>query len=97
MNIFLFYWQVLLVLLEKHKRLDTEKRLKLVCTPLKALNVKTPEIAINKFHAWWFLLCNVQNTLEVYTTMVFEPFLQFCFGPLPPRNDSIDVVYHVKA
>lgn len=92
-------WRVLVQVLKKHNRLDTEKRIKLVCTPLKALNVKTAEIANNKFHAWWFLICNVDKAFDFFTSMVFEPFLLFCFGPFLPtmaRNDTPDA-YNVRS
>lgn len=53
-----------------------------MCTPLKSLQAKTVEIAVNKFHAWWYVICNVQDRLDGYNHMVLEPFIQFCFGPL---------------
>lgn len=76
-----YCWRILLEVLVKHDRLNSEKRLKLVCTPLKALQARTNDIALNKFHAWWYVLCNVNPTLTGYDAMVFDPFLQFCFGP----------------
>lgn len=69
-------------MLVRHNRLNSEKRLKLMCTPLKSLQAKTLEIARNKFQAWWYVLCNVQENVDKYISMVFEPFLQFCFGQL---------------
>lgn len=78
-NVFL---KVLLEVLVRHNRLNSEKRLKLICTPLKSLQAKTVEIATNKFQAWWYVMCNVQENVENYKSMVFEPFFQFCFGPL---------------
>lgn len=68
----------------RHNRLNSEKRLKLMCTPLKSLQAKTIEIATNKFQAWWYVICNVQENVENYISMVFEPFLQFCFGQMFP-------------
>lgn len=76
--------QVLLEVLVRHNRLNSEKRLKLMCTPLKSLQAKTPEIATNKFQAWWYVICKVQEDVENYISMVLEPFLHFCFGPLRP-------------
>lgn len=78
----LFVKQVLLEVLVRHNRLNSEKRLKLMCTPLKSLQARTAEIAMNKFQAWWYVLCNVSDDASNYIGMVFEPFLQFCFGPL---------------
>lgn len=83
--------KALLEVLVRHNRLNSEKRLKLMCTPLKSLQAKTVEIATNKFHAWWYVVCNVQENLSVegniYISMVFEPFLHFCFGPLFPTPE----------
>lgn len=86
LNFFLliFFLQVLLEVLVRHNRLNSEKRLKLMCTPLKSLQARTVEIATNKFKAWWYVICNVQENVENYISMVFEPFLQFCFGQLFP-------------
>ncbi|XP_031630686.1 telomere-associated protein RIF1 [Contarinia nasturtii] len=75
-------WRVLLEVLVRHNRLNSEKRLKLMCTPLKSLQAKTVEIATNKFQAWWYVICNVQGNVDNFISMVFEPFLHFCFGPL---------------
>lgn len=87
----IFYLKALLEVLVRHNRLNSEKRLKLMCTPLKSLQAKTVEIATNKFHAWWYVVCNVQENLSVegniYISMVFEPFLHFCFGPLFPKPE----------
>lgn len=69
----------------RHQRLSSEKRLKLVCTPLRSLQARTAEIATNKFHAWWYVICNVEEHVQNYIGMVFEPFLQFCFGLLNQR------------
>lgn len=77
-----YCWRVLLEVLVKHNRLNSEKRLKLVCTPLKALQARTLDIAVNKFHAWWYVLCNVSAELTGFDSMVLDPFLQFCFGPI---------------
>lgn len=85
-KLFLFdFLQVLLEVLVRHNRLNSEKRLKLMCTPLKSLQARTVEIATNKFKAWWYVICNVQENVENYISMVFEPFLQFCFGQLFPE------------
>lgn len=98
---FFIIFQVLLEILAKHNRLDTEKRIKLVCTPLKAVNVKTMEIGLNKFRAWWFLMVHVESNIDVYKTMMFEPFLAFCFGPLSLPKDKnqtpLETQYHVKS
>lgn len=75
-------WRVLLEVLVRHDRLNSEKRLKLMCTPLRSLQARTAEIAMNKYQAWWYVICNVHENTANYTGMVFEPFLQFCFGPL---------------
>ncbi|XP_055318970.1 telomere-associated protein RIF1 [Sitodiplosis mosellana] len=80
-------WRALLEVLVRHNRLNSEKRLKLMCTPLKSLQAKTVEIATNKFQAWWYVVCNVQENVENYISMVFEPFLHFCFGPLFRQPD----------
>lgn len=72
----------MLEVLVRHNRLNSEKRLKLMCTPLKSLQARTAEIAMNKFQAWWYVLCNVHEEAGNFIGMVFEPFLQFCFGPL---------------
>lgn len=92
--------QVLLGVLVRHNRLNSEKRLKLACTPLKSLQAKTAEIASNKFLAWWYVLCNVVDNSAGYNSMVFEPFLQFCFGPLAAepniRSEIIDTTAQVK-
>lgn len=91
---------MLLGVLVRHNRLNSEKRLKLACTPLKSLQAKTAEIAINKFHAWWYVLCNVVDNMAGYNSMVFEPFLQFCFGPLAIepniRSEIVDTTAQVK-
>lgn len=73
---------MLLEVLVRHQRLSSEKRLKLVCTPLRSLQARTVEIATNKFKAWWYVMCNVEEHVQNYNGMVFEPFLQFCFGLL---------------
>lgn len=92
--------QVLLGVLVRHNRLNSEKRLKLACTPLKSLQAKTVEIASNKFQAWWYVLCNVVDNSAGYNSMVFEPFLQFCFGPLAAepniRSEIIETTAQVK-
>lgn len=91
---------MLLGVLVRHNRLNSEKRLKLACTPLKSLQAITIEIASNKFQAWWYVLCNVVDNSAGYNSMVFEPFLQFCFGPLENepniRSDIVDTTAHVK-
>lgn len=93
-------WKVLLEVLVRHNRLNSEKRLKLMCTPLKSLQAKTVEIAINKFHAWWYVICNVPENVENYISMVFEPFLQFSFGPITATSnlslDPTDAATQVK-
>lgn len=78
---------MLLEVLVRHHRLNSEKRLKLMCTPLKSLQARTVEIAINKFQAWWYVVRNVREDVENYIGMVFEPFLQFCFGPLKSESN----------
>lgn len=87
-------------MLVRHNRLNSEKRLKLACTPLKSLQAKTVEIASNKFQAWWYVLCNVVDNSTGYNSMVFEPFLQFCFGPLAAepniRSEITDTTAQVK-
>lgn len=87
-------------MLVRHNRLNSEKRLKLACTPLKSLQAKTVEIASNKFQAWWYVLCNVVDNSTGYNSMVFEPFLQFCFGPLTAepniRSEITDTTAQVK-
>lgn len=92
--------QVLLGVLVRHNRLNSEKRLKLACTPLKSLQAKTVEIASNKFQAWWYVLCNVVDHSAGYNSMVFEPFLQFCFGPLAAepniRSEIVETTAQVK-
>lgn len=87
-------------MLVRHNRLNSEKRLKLACTPLKSLQAKTVKIASNKFQAWWYVLCNVVDNSSGYNSMVFEPFLQFCFGPMGAepniRSEIVDTTAQVK-
>lgn len=87
-------------MLVRHNRLNSEKRLRLACTPLKSLQAKTATIASNKFLAWWYVLCNVVDDSVGYNSMVFEPFLQFCFGPLSGepniRSEIVDTTAQVK-
>lgn len=95
-----YFAQVLLGVLVRHNRLNSEKRLKLACTPLKSLQANSVEIASIKFQTWWYVLCNVVDNSAVYNSMVFEPFLKFCFGPLAVdpniRSEIVDEMAHVK-
>lgn len=71
-----------------------------MCSPLKSLQAKTAEIATNKFQAWWYVLCNVRDDVENYIGMVFEPFLQFSFGPITPdpkiKYEITETTTHVR-
>lgn len=71
-----------------------------MCTPLKSLQAKSVDIAINKFQAWWYVLCNVHDNVSSYIAMVFEPFVQFSFGPITAepniRSEPADTPTQVK-
>ncbi|XP_065090642.1 uncharacterized protein Rif1 isoform X2 [Ochlerotatus camptorhynchus] len=74
-------WMLLVEIFAKYNQIHIQKRIKLICIPLKSSKSKTEVIAKKKFEIWWFLINKLQNQLETHADNVFEPFIYFCFGP----------------
>ncbi|XP_058459827.1 telomere-associated protein RIF1 isoform X3 [Malaya genurostris] len=74
-------WRLLVEIFAKYNQISIQKRIKLICIPLKSSKSKTEVIARKKFEIWWFLINKLQSQLETFADNVFEPFIYFCFGP----------------
>ncbi|XP_021709370.1 telomere-associated protein RIF1 isoform X2 [Aedes aegypti] len=74
-------WQLLVEIFAKYNQIHIQKRIKLICIPLKSSKSKTEVIAKKKFEIWWFLINKLQPQLDAFADNVFEPFIYFCFGP----------------
>lgn len=74
-------WKVLTFIFAKYSQINSPKRVKLICIPLKSSKSKTEMIARRKFEIWWFMVNQLGEELEKFADAVFEPFIYFCFGP----------------
>ncbi|XP_058829575.1 telomere-associated protein RIF1 isoform X2 [Topomyia yanbarensis] len=74
-------WKLLVEIFAKYNQINIQKRIKLICIPLKSSKSKTEVIARKKFEIWWFLINKLQHQLDSFADNVFEPFIYFCFGP----------------
>lgn len=87
-NFYLFYRQAFLswkVLIENfaldQRELATNRRIKLLCTPLHAKNSKTESMVLTKLEVWWHLICKIYPSLSELVDSVLMPYLTTCFGP----------------
>lgn len=76
-----FYcWRTLTEIFVKYNELRSQKRIKLLCIPLKTSHCKTLNSAVNKIHTWWYLISHMGDQLENYNDLLFKTFLFSSFG-----------------
>lgn len=76
-----FYcWRTLTEIFVKYNELRSQKRIKLLCIPLKTSHCKTLTSAVNKIHTWWYLISHMGDQLESYNDILFKTFLFSSFG-----------------
>lgn len=76
-----FYcWRTLTEIFVKYNELRSQKRIKLLCIPLKTSHCKTLTSAVNKIHTWWYLISHMGDQLEAYNDLLFKTFLLSSFG-----------------
>lgn len=75
-------WKVLIDNFSMDQReLATNRRIKLLCTPLHAKNSKTETMVLTKLEVWWHLICRIYPSLSELVDTVLWPYLTTCFGP----------------
>lgn len=81
-------WKVIIEIFIKFDQINDQKRIKLICIPLKSSRSKTQEIAENKFDVWWTLIQALNEKLVDHSHLV-ESFIFFCLGPFGKQKEPL--------
>ncbi|XP_037946781.1 telomere-associated protein RIF1 [Teleopsis dalmanni] len=81
-------WRLLIQIFYEYNEL-TDRRIKLICIPLKSTQSKSVDVAEVKLRVWWYLITCIADRIDKYYDKIVQSFLTFCFGSVEKTTQGI--------